>query len=177
MLLIVACLASTALAAGCGGDDASSGQTAADQWAEGFCTAISTWTDELQRIGDSAGDPSSLDVDSLKQAAEDVGTATDSFVDELRQLGAPDTESGQAVEDSLESLADTLESEQTDIEQAVDDVTGLTGVPTAIAALGTSLTAMGTALQETLDAVESADAGNELETALEDSIVCDEISS
>jgi hypothetical protein len=182
VLTLVAGVATLALvAAGCGGDDSSSdGSTttaAPDEWADGFCTAVSTWTDELQQIGDSIKNPSSLDADTLKQAAEDVNTATDDFVDDVRGLGAPDTESGQAVQDSLDSLADTLESEKNDIEQAVDDISSISGLASALTAIGTSLTAMGTAFQQSLDAIDSADVGDELQTALEDSSACDEIVS
>ena len=58
---VLVLLASLALvAAGCGGDDE---PTAApvDEWADGFCTAISTWTDELEQIRDRFDDLSWLD--------------------------------------------------------------------------------------------------------------------
>lgn len=168
------------VAAGCGGDDSSTDSatgSAPAEWADGFCTAVSTWTDELQAIGDSIADPSSLNVDALEQAVEDLGTATDTFVDDVRDLGAPDTESGEAVQDSLDSLADTLETEQGDIETAIDDASGLTELAGAIATIGTSLSAMGTAFQNTLQALEDADASGELETALQESSACDEIAS
>jgi ABC-type transporter Mla subunit MlaD len=169
------------VAAGCGGDDESSaGSTtgsAPAEWADGFCTAVSAWTDELQTIGSSIDDPSSLNEDALRQAADDLGAATDNFVEDVRGLGAPDTESGQAVQDSLDTLADTLDTEKADIETAVDDASGITGLATAISAIGTSLTAMGTAFQNTLQAIEDADASGELETALKDSSACDTITS
>lgn len=172
---LMVCVASLAvLAASCGGDDESSASPTAE-WATGFCTAVSAWTDELQQIGDEIDDPSSLSVDALEQAVADVGAATDDFVEDVRGLGAPDTESGQAVQDSLDSLADTLEAEKADIEEAIADASGLTGIASAITSIGTSLTAMGTAFQETLGAIEDADASGELETALEDSEACDEI--
>ena len=162
-------------AAGCGGDDESASASAPDEWAAGFCTAVSTWTDELQTIGDDITNPSSLNADALQDAAGDVSSATDAFVEDVRALGAPDTESGEEVRSSLETLADTVETEKTNIEQAADDVSGLTGLASAVSAIGTSLTAMGTAFETALEAIENADVGGELKTALEDSDDCAEL--
>jgi ABC-type transporter Mla subunit MlaD len=173
LLLLVAALAIAAV--GCGGDEEPSGATATDEWAEQFCTAVSSWTDELRQIGGTIDDPSALNTDALEQAARDVSTVTEGFVEEMRALGAPDTESGDDVRESLNSLADTLETEKADIESAVDDLSGLTDIPGAITAIGRALTAMGTAFENALSAVEDADAGGELEDALEQSDACDEI--
>jgi hypothetical protein len=165
------------VATGCGGDDDSSAGTDTAAWAADFCTAVTTWTDELQRIGDGLDDPSALSADAIEQAADDLNVGTEQFVDDVRALGPPDTDSGQEVEDSLEVLADTLETERMDIEDAVQDVSGLSEIPAAISAIGTSLTAMGDAFGDALEALEDADVDGELERALEDTEECDEISS
>jgi hypothetical protein len=173
LLLLVASLALTA--AGCGGDNEPSGATAADEWADGFCTAVTTWTDELQRIGDSLGDPSSLSRDAIEQAAQEASRATDQLVDDIRALGTPDTESGQEVRDTLDTLADTLDTEKADIEQAVEGISGLTGLPAAITTIGGSLSAMGSALQDAQDAIDEADVDGELKAAFEQSDACNEV--
>lgn len=176
VLALVLLVGSFALvAAGCGSDDESGDATAADEWATDFCTAVTDWADRLQQIGNDITDPSSLNADSLREAADDVNAASDEFVEDVRALGAPDTESGQAVRDSLESLADTVEAERDDIEEAADDVSGITDIPAAISAIGSSINAMGSAFQTSLEAIEDADTGAELETALEQSEACDEI--
>jgi hypothetical protein len=162
------------VATGCGGDDSSEGNATAE-WAEGFCTAVSAWSDEVERLGDEVGDPSSLSADEIEQAVDDLATATETFVDDVRALGAPDTASGQEVEDSLDALADTLEEERNDIREAVDGVSGLGDVATAISAIGTSLTAMADAFGDALQALEDADVDGELERALEDTPECDQI--
>jgi len=172
-LAIVVCLASLALiAAGCGGDD---GGGSAEAWADDFCTAVTDWTDELEQLGEELGDVSSLTADSIRQAAEDANTATDDFVQRLRDLGAPDTESGDEVESELNELGDELEEQRDEVQQAVEDVEGLGGAADAVGEIGTALAAMGTAIQEALQAVEDADVGGELETALENSEACDEL--
>jgi hypothetical protein len=172
-LAIVVCLASLALiAAGCGGDD---GGGSAEAWADDFCTAVTDWTDELEQLGEELGDVSSLTADSIRQAAEDANTATDDFVERLRDLGAPDTESGDEVESEMNELGDELEAQRDEIQQAVEDAEGLGGAADAVGEIGTALAAMGTAIQEALQAVEDADVGGELETALENSEACDEL--
>jgi ABC-type transporter Mla subunit MlaD len=164
-------------AAGCGGGDESASTTTPAEWADGFCTSVTTWTDELQRISDEFGDPSSASLDSLKQAANEVETATDAFLEDVRNLGAPETDSGQAVEDSLQTLADTVESEKADLKAAAEDVSDLSGVAAAVTAIGTSLNAMGTAFQQALTAIQNADTGGELETAFEQTDSCNELAS
>ena len=105
--LIVSALA--LVAAGCGGgDDESSDAVAADQWADEFCAAVSSWKDHLQEIRDRFTDLSSLNEDTLNEAADDAESATDDFVDELKDIGRPDTASGQEIEDSIQTLEDTV---------------------------------------------------------------------
>ena len=166
----------TALAlvvAGCGGSsEESSSASPTDEWANGFCTAITSWTDSIQSIADQFTDPSSLSEDGLQRAADDAKSATEEFVDDVKGLGAPDTESGQEIKSSIDSLSTTLESEVTQIEDAAQEVSGLTSLPGAITSITTSLSAMGTAFSSTLDTIDSADAKGELQQALEDSPDC-----
>ena len=176
LVALVLCVASLGLvAAGCGGDDTST--TSADEWAEEFCTIVQDWGDELERIGDELGDVSSLSSDSLEEAAGDADAATEDFVESVRDLGAPDTPSGDAVDQELDELADTVEAEREEIRTAVDDADGLGGAADVVGTIGTSISAMGTALQGTLEALDGADAGGELQTALEDAEACDELTS
>lgn len=171
LLLVVLALT----AAGCGGDDEASTATPTEEWADDFCGAVTTWTDDLQQIGDSISDSSSS-VDALREAGQQASDATDAFVQEVRGLGAPETESGDQIESSLDTLGDTLETEQNDISTAVEGIENLSDLPAAVTTIGTSLTAMGTALQTALTAIEDEDVGGELESAFDDSDACAEIS-
>lgn len=176
--LIATFIAALALvAAGCGGSDESASASPTDEWAAGFCTAITSWTDSIQSATDQFTDPSSLSTDGLASAANDVGSATNTLVDDLKGLGAPDTESGQAVKDSVDELSSTLESEVATIDDAVQGASGLTALPGAIATITTSLAAMATAFSSTFQSLENADVKGELQTALEDSSACADISS
>ena len=174
-LTLIAALLVSALAlvaAGCGGDDESSNAIPADEWADEFCTAVSSWTDNLQQIRDRFTDLSSLNEDALNEAADDAGSATDEFVNDLKDLGRPDTESGQEIEDSLQTLEDTVEQEKIDVEDTVNNVEDLSDIPAAITAIGSALSSMGTALQSTFDAIRNEDVGGELKTAVDQSEAC-----
>lgn len=165
------------VAAGCGGGEESSTASPTDEWATGFCTAVTDWTDSLTSVTDQFSSPSSLSTDALQNAATDVREITQTFVDEVKSLGTPDTESGEEVKSSVDELATTLETEMANIETAANDLSGLTGLPTAISSIAASLSAMSEAFSTTMQALESADAQGELQTALEDSPACADISS
>ena len=167
----------TLVATGCGGDDDETTAAPVDEWADEFCGAVSSWTDELGAIRDRFDDLSSLDQESIEQAAQDASDATDQFVNDLQDLPEPDTESGQDIEQSVETLSDTVEGEKEDVEQAVEGIEDVTDIPGAITTIGAALSSMGTALQTAFDSVEDQDVSGELETALDDSEACEGIVS
>ena len=135
--LIVVALAG--VAAGCGGSsDEQTDPTAA--WASGFCSAITTWTDDLHGITQQFTDTSNLSQDGLASAAEDARTSTDQLVSSLKDLGAPETDSGQEVKSALDTLSTTLDAETAQIQQTADSVTGVTDLPSAITKISASLT-------------------------------------
>ena len=98
------------------------------------------WTDELQTITSRVHGP----VEPLAGRApvgrrRTCGRATEQLVDDLKDLGAPDTESGEEVKSSLDSLSTTLETESGEIEDTVDGVSGITDIPSAITTITASL--------------------------------------
>jgi hypothetical protein len=161
------------VAVGCGDGDGEA--ASAEEWADEFCTIVQDWRDELDQIGDQLDDDFSSD--SLEQAAEDADQATDDFVNDLRDLGGPDTESGDVVEQEVEELGDTVDEEREQLRAAVEDAEGLSGAAEAIGEVGRSLAEMATALEATLRAIDDADPGGEIRTALEESEACDEVTS
>jgi len=171
---IVACVASVAsVGAGCGGDESTVSPTV--EWADGFCTAITSWTNALEEVTGELSDPSSLSQEGLEAAASDVGAATRQLVDDLRSLGAPETESGEETEQALDELATTLEDDLTGIEDAAEGVSSLTDLPSAITSITAAFASMGTAFASTLQTIESGDAKGELEDAFEQAGTCDEL--
>ncbi len=81
------------------------------------------------------------------------------------------------METALDTLSDTLEAESTEIQETAEGVSGLTDLPGAITAITTSLSAMATSFSTALTTVQNADVEGELQTALEDSPECADISS
>jgi hypothetical protein len=176
--LIVVALAG--VAAGCGGSSDEETSTAADPtaaWASGFCSAVTTWKDDLQSITEQFTDTSNLSQDGLESAAEDARTSTQQLVDSLKDLGAPDTDSGAEVKSALDTLSTTVETETAQIQETAQGVTGITGVPSAITEISASLSALLAAASDTVQTVEDADTTGELKAALEDSPDCANISS
>jgi len=163
------------VAAGCGGSDESSASPT-EEWADSFCTAITTWKDSLTSVTDQFSSASSLTSEALTDAANDAKSSTDTFVDELRALGPPETESGEAVKSSIDELSNTVESEVAKIESTAESVSGLADLPSAITSITTSISAMSSALSSTVQTAESADTSGELRTALEDTPACADIS-
>jgi len=167
-------LALALVAAGCGGSDDETESTSA--WAADFCTAITDWTDSLGEVTSEFTDTSNLSEDGLQTAADQTRSATEQLVDDLRGLGAPETDSGEEISSSLDELSTTLETEAEKISDTVEEASGITGIASAITAVSTSLSAMGSAFASTLQTLESADVGGEIQSALEDSPECAGIS-
>jgi hypothetical protein len=163
-------------AIGCGGsDETEEDPTAA--WASGFCSAITSWTDDLKDVTSQFSDTSSLSQEGLQSAANDVRDSTQQLVDDLKSLGRPETDSGQEVQDAVDGLSTTLDNETAKIEDTANGVSGITGLPSAITTITTSLSAMATAFSDTLQTIQNADVNGELQSALEDSPDCAGITS
>ncbi len=124
------------LAAGCGSK--SSEPTSPADWADGVCSAITTWKSSITSSADSLKG-GNLTQDSLKSAGDDMKSATDTLESDLKDLGKPDTQSGQQAKDSLDQLSSDLKTDSDSIKTAVDDVTDLSGVPAAATTVGSTL--------------------------------------
>jgi hypothetical protein len=162
------------VAAGCGGDDEASADPTAE-WAEGFCTAITTWTDSITEATDELRSLSSLSRDSFEQAGEDIRTATTQFGDDLRALGSPETDSSEEAQQAVDDFATAIDEDSADIESAIQDVSGITDIPKAVQDITASLSSMQAAFSAMLKTIRTDDARNELETAFENADSCDDI--
>ena len=173
---VAAVAALAAIAAGCGGSsDKSSSASPTEQWASGFCTALTDWTNSLQDVTSTvASNPTQ---DGLKSAAEDLRSSTDTLISDLKDLGAPDTPSGDQVKSSLDSLSTTIDDEVNTIQNAAKGVSNLTQLPGAISTITESLKALGDAFSNTLTTIDNADASGELQGALKSSPDCKDITS
>ena len=174
-LVLLASVASLSfVAAGCGGDDEPSTRGSPVEWADGFCAAVTSWTDDLRAIGDRFDDSSSLSLDTVEEAAGDARDATQTFLGDVRALGRPDTESGQQAVDELDELANDLESSVDRIEEEVAGASGITGAISASAVVVVEVAKMGVAVQSTRSTIE-ADVSRELQDAFAQAGSCSEI--
>ena len=174
--VLAACLLALGLfAAGCGGDDGSSSQAAPDEWADDFCSALKTYTDDLAAIAEPLTDVSSLSEDSIKEAAGDAQDATETLAEDMRSLGTPDTTSGDQVDGAVEALATELESGALELEAAVADVSSAADVPAALGTVTTTLSEMGREVGLALQSIEDADTSGELKTAFENAESCGDL--
>jgi hypothetical protein len=160
------------VAAGCGGDDSAS---ATDEWAESFCTSITTWRGEISQATDELTDLSSLSVDSFQSAAEDARAATSDLMDELRALGAPETSSGEEAKQAFDDFTTTADEERADIEDAVQGVSSATDLPGAFQTITAAVANVNEAFMSMLETVRSGDAADELETSFENADACDDL--
>ncbi len=74
-------------------------------------------------------------------------------------------------------MSTTLDTETAQIQETAQGVTGITDLPSAITKISASLSALGTAFSDTLQTIENADTKGELQSALDDSPDCADISS
>ena len=122
-LLAISSLAALALlAAGCGGGGGGSSDTkSAQDWADGVCSAVNTWTDSLKSAGQSLTG-GNLSKNSLESAATDVKDATSQFEDDLKGLGKPDTASGDKAKQSVDELTSNIHQDVDTMDGAIKDV-------------------------------------------------------
>ena len=175
--LLVPVLAALALlAAGCGGDGNGGDETlSTSEWADGFCGAITTWTDSLQSaVEDFTG--GNISKEALQEAADEIESSTQTFTDDLKDLDRPDTETGQEAKDLLDGLDETLNQDAAELKSTVEDAAPtdiLETVSTVTAKLGT----MSQQVSSTFQQLDQLDASNELKQAFEEADSCDEIPS
>lgn len=171
-VIVVAAL----LAAGCGGssDDSSSSASPTTEWADGLCSAITSWTSSLSSIGDTLKQ-GSLTKDSLTSAVDDAKSATDTFTSDLDGLGLPDTDAGQQAKDSVDQLSTDLKADMTVIEDAVDGASGVSGILDAVSVVSSTLVKMGSKVSSTITSFQDLDAKGELESAFKQADSCTEL--
>ncbi len=178
--LVAACLVALALvAAGCGGDDSSETETgaeaSAEEWADDLCSALTTWTGDLQEAAEPLTDLSSFSEESIRQAVDDARGATETLADTVRDLGRPDTSSGEEIEGAVDDLVAELEAGAQELDDTAADVSSVADIPAAASAITTTLTQLGTEVGNALETIGDADASGELETAFEGADSCDDL--
>jgi phage-related minor tail protein len=166
--LVALVLATAAVPAGCGGDDAG-----AERWANDVCTSLGAWIDDVDGALESLGDEGlELQAEDVRAAADDIREATDQLARELRELGPPDTASAERAEDELETLRAELQTQLERVEAAAETSRD----PLELAAtVATALAAASNQLEASFQKLQDLDPGGELEKGFRDAEACDEL--
>ena len=176
-LVVVVALAT--LAAGCGGKSSSqstpaastsAASTSAADWANGLCSAVSTWSTSVQTTTTSL--KGNVTEDSLKSASADATKATDEFVNDLKGLGTPDTESGKKAKETLNTLAGQLKTNVQTIDKAVNEASGTSGALKAVSTVSSTLVTVGDQVTTAFTSIQQLDTKGELDKAFRNSEEC-----
>jgi len=166
------------LAAGCGGGGggSSSSTKSPQEWADGVCSAISTWSDSLQSASQSVTG-GNLSENSLKQAANDLKDSTAQLKDDLDGLGKPDLESGDKAKEEVDTLSSNISDGVDKIDGALKDVQNGGGIVNAVTTVTSTISTMGTQVQTTFTDLENLDPKGELESAFKNASSCKSLTS
>ena len=165
------------LAAGCGGYGGGSSDTeSAQDWADGLCSAINTWTDSLRSASQSVTG-GNLSQNSLEQAATDLKDSTAQLKDDLEDLGKPDLDSGDKAEESVDQLSSNLSDDVDKISGAIDDAKNGGSIANALSTVTSTISSMGTHVQTAFSDLEQLDPQGELESAFKNASSCKSLTS
>jgi hypothetical protein len=178
LLLGISSLAVLAvLAAGCGGGGGGSSDTeSAQDWADGLCSALNTWTDSLKSAGQSLSG-GNLSKSSLESAGNDVKDATAQLKDDLSGLGKPELSSGDKAQQSVDDLSNKIQEDVDKVEGAVKDAQSGGSVLSALPTVTSTFAAMGAQVQATFDDLKKLDPKGELESAFNNASSCKSLTS
>lgn len=174
--LVLVLAATLLLASACGKSSSSSsssgsGSTSTADWANGLCTAITTWTSSIRKTGNSLRS-GNLDQASLKNAANEFQSSTKQLADDLKALGKPDTSAGQQAKSSVDKLAGQIQSDADKIKSAVKGASGAAGAQQALTTIAGTLTQMSSQLSTTFSELGTLDAKGELQSAFKKAPAC-----
>jgi argininosuccinate lyase len=159
------------IAAGCGSSSSSSSPTPKD-WANGLCSAISTWSQSVQKSSQSL-QSGSVNKDNLTATTDDIKSATQKLAEDLKGLGKPDTEAGQDAKDAIDKLSQKIDGDVEEMQKAADNAGSTArGAVAAASSIASTLSMMGTQIGTAASQLQSADAKGELEQGFKDAPSC-----
>jgi phosphoenolpyruvate-protein kinase (PTS system EI component) len=166
------------LAAGCGGSSSSSSEPSPKDWADGLCSAITTWSNSVKTAGETLKS-GSLSEGDLKKSTSEIKSATNTFADDLKGLGKPNTDAGQQAKDAIDKLATQINDDVDTLQKAVNDAVGkgTKGAVSAASSIATSLSTMSTQIASAASKLQQSDAKGELEQGFRDAPACKKLSS
>jgi hypothetical protein len=164
------------LAAGCGGGGGGEKTTSAQDWADGVCSAINTWSDSLKSAGQSLSS-GNLSKSSLESAGNDVKDATAQLKDDLNGLGKPNVVSADEAQQSVHDLSNKIQQDVDKVDGAIKDAQSGGSVLSALPTVTSTFATMGAQVQATFDDLKQLDPKGELESAFNNASSCKTLTS
>jgi hypothetical protein len=152
LLTLVAALA--LLAAGCGG---SSDKKANEAYADGVCTAVATWQQQIKTIVTTFTAP--ISKASLQGKITQAETATKTLATQIKAVPPPNTTDGQAAKKQVDQLATelttTVDSAKSALAQLPADASA-TSVAAALVPLAPQVKSLATTAESTVKSLQNA---------------------
>ena len=159
-------LAAVALT-GCGSSEEASPTVT---WANGLCSAITTYSTALRDAGTTV-QSGGVSQSSIQDAANTVTDATKTFASAVGDLGAPETSAGEAAKQTLDNLSSQLEEDA----NAIKDATSGSSALSAVSAVSSTLLTAKDQVTSAIDDLTSLGAKSELQQAFADAEACDSV--
>ena len=163
------------VAAGCGGDDESSGSGATEPatWAAGFCEAVEQLGESISEAGAGLAGDGLPSRDEIVEAVDNAAAAVDQFRIDLSDLGTPDVPSGEEITSSLETATDDARQAFDDARDDVDtEIDSATDVAMAAGAIAEATQQALSAIGQATAGLQELDADGSLRAELEDAAEC-----
>ena len=163
-LLVVLVLA----AAGCGGD---SDKKANEEYANGVCTAIASWEQQIKSIATTfSGGVSEA---ALKSKVTQAQTATSTLMTQIKAVPPPDTSEGTAAKQQLDQLTTDINTATTSAKTAIAELPpnpSVTVIAATVAVITPQVQNLATQTKSAISALQ--DAGGSLASAFKDADAC-----
>ena len=143
------------IAGGCGGS--SSDKKANEAYADGVCSAIGNWEQQIKSIAtDFSG---GISKSSLHAKVNQAQAATKTLVTQIKAVPPPNSSQGQAAKQQLDQLASDVTTTVNAAKSSVAQVQGnasATTIATAVAALAPQVQALVNEAKSAIDTLKSA---------------------
>jgi hypothetical protein len=140
-------------------------------WANGLCSAVTTYSTALKDAATSVKS-GGVSQSSLQDAAGKVSDATQTFASSIKDLGTPDTESGAAAKQTIDDLASSL---QDDANAVKDATSGSSSALSAVSSVTATLASAQTQVTNAIDDLRSLGAKSELQDAFSEAPNCSSV--
>lgn len=162
------------IVAGCGSSH--SDKKANEAYADGVCSAIDTWSSEVQSLAAGVGG-GGISKSSLQKKLTQFQTATKNLVSEIKAVPAPNTSDGKDAKKKVNGLVTQVQSTTAAAQSALAGLpanASLAQIVSALSALAPQLTALTTGAQSTVSSLQQA--GSSLSKAFESTSACKKLS-